>query len=359
MEILAYNQRKVDKMKKTLLILLLTFMIFTAACGNRSTTNNEIFHFSRIEMTDRNCGWAVGEGKIYRTIDSAKSWHEVTPKGASTIYSSFFLGPNAWVLSSDGVLYNTNNSGESWASENVPFSAGILFFIPSGNTFEGWMLKSYGPASGDEPVDVYKLVDGRWVLISKGEKVDDNKVKNNLPFEGEKTGFVFLPDGKTGFVTVQYRSPGKYGLYITKDSGFTWTEESLHISQKNSSILMKAPKVVNSSIVLTVCLENGSNTTTTFFDSDDKGKTWHKTASLETNGRVIDVYVLDKIHYYVLTDKNLYASDSESKWSNLSYPKNAFQIQFLNLKDGYALINSGRKTDILHTQDGGHLWAKP
>ncbi len=355
-------------MKKSLLVVLLVLVMFVGGCNTKgkspaSKIKIEKYNFSSISITGENSGWAIGENRVYRTTDGCKHWRDVSPQNTSEIYSYYFLDSNnAWVLSSNRILYRTKDGGNNWKSEKVPFNSAIFFFMLYGNDYKGWALKDYGMASGDEPVDVYKFENDSWALICKGEMPQvQSQNKGTIPWAGEKTGFVFLPDAKTGFVTIQYRAIDKYGLYITKDGGYTWAKGELPIPEKNVEILMKVPKVftrgTSSTIILPVCLEEKENTNTAiFFATMDKGNTWYKETSLKVKGRIINIDILNKSCYFVLTENKLYGTNNGNSWTELSYPKNAVQVQFVNVKVGYALIKSGVNTNILYTDDGGHSW---
>jgi len=81
----------------------------------------------------------------------------------------FFMdSDHAWILYSNGILYRTENRGRNWYDDEVPFDMGKLFFLNSNGTYQGWVLKEDGTASGNVPVDVYRLINNEWTLIHKG-----------------------------------------------------------------------------------------------------------------------------------------------------------------------------------------------
>ncbi|WP_244262295.1 hypothetical protein [Thermoanaerobacter wiegelii] len=190
----------------------------------------------------------------------------VSPSAIGDIRAWYFMDSNhAWIFYSNETLYRTKDRGKNWIGEKVPFSMGKLFFVNSDGEYQGWELKKYGPASGNVFVDVYKLVSDKWIFIHKGELPNNTSSStNSLPYEGEKKSFIFLPDGKTGFVAIERREPGKYGLYITTDGGNTWNRKDIPLLSecKNDSILIYPFKFFdnkgNTVIIWPVSIYNGA-----------------------------------------------------------------------------------------------------
>jgi len=316
-------------------------------------------------------GWAVGSNKLYRTTDGGTNWEDVTPQGIDEIYTWYFLNSDlAWIVSSKDAkdaLYSTENGGGYWSEEEVPFNLGLLYFIPGEKSYQGWALKDYGPASGSSPVDVYKLINGSWSLIHKGQRPDNRSAKpDTLPYDGLKKGFVFLPDAKTGFVNIECRESGKYGLYITKDSGYTWKQKTLPIPPEytDSGIVISAPVFFNDEkepvgILPAQFMNKEKDYSVVFFITHDKGEKWSGTIPLKTQERIVSINLTDRNHWWVLTEAKFYGTrDGGNTWTDLNYPKGAVQIQFINPKVGWALVNSDTGTGLLHSDNGGLSWKR-
>jgi photosystem II stability/assembly factor-like uncharacterized protein len=361
-------------MKKFLLILLLLLLIFSG-CSKRATSPSElaqIYDFDSITMSDVNNGWAINEGKgeVYKTKDGGKSWVNVSPTNKSSIlsHSYYFMDScTAWVLYSN-ILYSTEDGGMHWQDNKVPFDSAILLFTRFSNSFIGWALKSYGMASGDEPVDLYKFENNSWVLVSKGQMPqEDSKNKSTIPWTGDKKGFVMLPDMLTGFITIEYRSPGDYGLYATDDGGKTWHSEKLDMleSKKDEVFVMYSLKLFNYGTKVTAILPvlcekiNGNHIdySIIFFSKNSEGTTWHEESTLQTKERVMYIDIEDQLHWWMLTDGNLYKTeDSGKNWVELPPIEGAVEIQFINSEIGFALVKKDNETILFRTNDGTNSW---
>ncbi|TYP47005.1 hypothetical protein LZ11_02484 [Thermosediminibacter litoriperuensis] len=352
-------------------VLRFNHLIKREELAHKTNSQSQNISLVYLKMVTKNEGWAIGSDKVYRTIDGGATWEDVTPQGAKEIYTWYFLNSDlAWIVSSrdlKGTLYRTENGGRHWVEEEVPFNLGLLFFTPSEKSYNGWALKNYGPASGSSPVDVYKLINGSWSMIHKGQGPGTTLEKpGTLPYAGYKNGFVFLPDTKTGFVTIEYRELGKYGLYVTRDGGYTWLQSILPIPSEysDSSIYITAPIFFNdekeSTGILPVWFMNKEGDySVVFFITHDKGQSWSGAPPFRTKERIISINITDRSHWWVLTESKLYGTrDGGNTWNELHHPKGAVQIQFVTPKVGWALINLDTGTEILHSNNGGVSWKR-
>ncbi|MDN5317203.1 MAG: hypothetical protein PWR08_1328 [Thermoanaerobacterium sp.] len=358
---------------KRFFIALLVLTIFLSGCGSKTSNviknNNakQTYDFQYIKMTTQYNGWALGGNKIYITSDKGKTWIDVSPANKNNIFSWYFLNENySWVLYSDGTLYETRNKGKSWVGSKVPFTMGKLFFLQNKDGLRGWMLKEYGPASGDNPVDVYKLINSKWVLISKRE-ISNNSLKddNSISFEGEKASFIFLSDAKNGIITVEYRIPGKYGLYLSSDSGYTWNKKNIPLLSefRDDSILFYSPKFFDyekeTIVILPVCIYDikHNDYRIIFMDSSDNGSTWKEVSSFSTKEKPIEINLVDKNNWNVLINNVLFITNDNGKtWNKVNIPKNTVQIQFVDSKNGWALVKSQLGTNLYYSKNGGLSW---
>jgi len=363
---------------KKILLSLLVLLIFLGGCNKETTFNPQSpqkYIFDSINMSDMNNGWAIneGKGKVYKTKEGGKSWIDVSPTDQSLInsyISSYYFmdSSTAWILYDSSILYSTEDGGKHWQDEKVPFNSANLLFTRHNDAIVGWALKSYGMASGNEPVALYKYENNSWTLITEGEMPQkENTRKYTIPWTGEKKGFVMLPDMLTGFITVEYRSPGNYGLYVTNDGGKTWYSKKLDIleNKKDESFVMYSPRFFNYGKKLTVilpvlCEKINDDYSIIFFSKDAEETIWHEESNLKIKEKIIYMDITDQLHWWVLTaGGNLYKTeDSGKNWIKLSPIKNATEVQFVNPKTGFALVKSNDKTMILRSDDVGQSWKK-
>lgn len=77
-----------------------------------------------IYFPTQDSGYAVSDGKIYRTINGGDTWSEVSNPIPAIIFSVWFTDANhGWVVGGDGItamnLYKTINGGTTWTQDAV------------------------------------------------------------------------------------------------------------------------------------------------------------------------------------------------------------------------------------------------
>lgn len=83
----------------------------------------------------------------------------------------------------------------------------------------GWIIASPGPATGQEPSDLYYTSSGgkAWSKIAS--------TSMGLPLNHGKTGISFV-DAETGWITIDNGlHVGQVSLYVTHDGGHTWSPQ--------------------------------------------------------------------------------------------------------------------------------------
>jgi len=367
-------------MKKAFVILIILTLLFGGCQTKREFNESNTYHkllpnFQYFQMVDKNNGWAIGENmgenKVFITIDGGSTWITDSISDIGDIYSWFFMdSEHAWILYSNkiiypnGTLYQTENRGKNWYNDKVPFAMGKLFFLNSSGTYQGWFLKENGIASGNVPVDVYRLINNEWTLIHKGELPNSTSASPNpLPYEGDKKSFIFLPDAKTGFIAIERRDPGKSSLYMTSDGGYTWYNKNIPFLSKLSDkyIFVYSLKFIDGEIIWPISGFDHvkKNFSISFLVSKDNGNSWEEKASLRYSSSPKEIYVLDKENWYVLFENQLLKTNNEGHtWKKLNIPQGTFQVQFIDNKTGWALALTSKGTNIFFTKNGGYKWEK-
>lgn len=360
------------------LVMLVLGIIAAAGCAHGKEAVPPERHglppgvaFQSLHMVDEIDGWGVSSQGLFRTDSGGTQWANVTPPGISDVNQDdwFFASRlDAWVLvpgEPGGILYETHDGGETWGSAEVPFDGGSLFFVHRGSTYAGWALQA-GAASGDQPVHLYSRdASGRWTLTHQGEMAGRSG-PGLLPYSGMKYGPVFLANGKTGWITVEYRNLGKYGFYRTADGGLTWSLQDLPLPAwtRDSAILVEPPFLFAgpagpASSLLSVRLSQEGGHSWVFFKSVDAGHSWQQlSTSPNSDGELSQAGFVDPQYGWVADSKALFLTDDGAKtWSKRTVPPGTQQVQFVSLDVGWAL-SSGERAIIYRTNDGGMTWLK-
>lgn len=327
-----------------------------------------------IRMIDELNGWVVTAQGLFRTTDGGATWSDVTPPGAANVIQGnwFFLdAATGWFLTpegSKGTLYSTEDGGRRWAKEEVPFNMGHIYFALVKGQRYGWVLKDYGPASGNHPVDVYMADSGRaWTLVHQGERPQNpNTGIGILPYGGTKTGIVFRPDMGAGWVTVQYPDPGKYGLYVSKDRGRSWHKQKIPVPLNLSDrrfVYMQVPRFFGEQManvgVLPLRFWRPDESVSVFFVTYDGGESWKATTPLLTKGEVARVALADGTHWWVAAGSKLYSTrDGGKTWAEVGTLEGIEELDFVTPELGWALVKADGKTALFRTSDGGKSWTR-
>lgn len=97
-----------------------------------------------IHFVTPSTGFAFGSGVAYKTIDTAKSWVEVTQNGSQAVF--FIDQLLGYMHQADGYIYSSSDVGSTWqkrSNSNVSMGGNDYLFFSSTNT--GWLVNfSYG-----------------------------------------------------------------------------------------------------------------------------------------------------------------------------------------------------------------------
>jgi photosystem II stability/assembly factor-like uncharacterized protein len=238
-----------------------------------------------IAFLDANNGWGVASndgGHILRTVNGGTTWQNVTPVGVSGIGLSTTLSVldsnTAWVLVPNadfftGTLYRTSDSGTTWTSFQVPFGGGSIKFLDA-NT--GRVLADLGAGAGSQGVELFQSSDGgaTWLSVYNNDPTRPDS-SNTLPLGGIKNGMTFL-DANTGWVTGTRPVDGEVYLFVTRDGGISWEEQTITLPSDYSAFqyMPQPPIFFGNEGFLPLGIFMNSSTDFTFFVTHDGGTTW-------------------------------------------------------------------------------------
>lgn len=332
---------------------------------------------SQVRMVDASTGWLatttqVGQNvvasRIFHTTNGGLSWMDVTPPTmpVGQLTPSFLSATTAWVGVGTGVFtpsssqahfFFTTNGGLSWR-------VSVLVVTPSAampgiqtafsDTQYGWVLDDTGVAAGSVFAVLSRTTDGgaSWV-----------QDPHPLPF----------PDGPDTF-SVTSRSTGwttgNMGAFTvpvvgrTIDGGATWSEQRLAAFLSSSSVgyttlpptffsaadgllpVQAAPFSASSSHPLMLDV----------YVTHNGGVTWQATRPVAAATAAF------------LTAEQGWATDGTTlsgttngghTWHGIT-PGGPFQhvtsLDFVSPDSGWAIVQGGSSSALLHTTDGGQSW---
>ncbi len=328
--------------------------------------------FALLRMIDVSHGWAVTPNALLRTADGGVTWYDVSMNGVSDgldTTSSFFLDADrAWILIADasgplsgGTLFHTKDGGVSWTSTAVPFGGGILDFLdPS----QGWIMADRGMAAGSMAVAIYQTRDGgqNWEQVYANDpNLADSA--DSLPFSGDKTGFTSV-DMQHAWVSGTVPVNNAIYLYGTSDGGRTWFAPKLSMPDGvgDTQVISYGPQFFSQQDGLFFTLMYGNINKLYIYVTHDSGQTWTPTTTPVPNGGAADFisiddgFVWDSNQFYITHD----GGDTWSKvLPNVSFGQDFAAMDFVTTKVGWVIVSdSNGKRALYKTTNGGLAWDK-
>ena len=320
-----------------------------------------------IAMKSETDGWGLSESSILRTTDGGNQWFDVTPQGfaGGETTRGYYLDANtAWELTLDpqdfslGILFRTNDGGQSWQSASVPFPGGVLQFT---NPQTGWALYVPSAAAGSAEAEIYQTTDGggTWNQVYK---IDPStpEPSGGLPFAGMKNGLTFL-DERHGWVTGTEPKDGYAWLFATQDGTRTWQHQDLKLpSGFITSTLSIDPPRFSSAYhgILPVVFYRGKPYKD-FYSTYDGGASWNSTMPVQNSG-IYDMIPMRDIWVWDGTTLDV-SHDGGQTWTritpNVNLGEAIRQLDFISPTTGFVLtMDENGHSQLLKTTDGGSNW---
>jgi len=338
-----------------------------------------------LNMINTTNGWAVAgveddDEHILRTHDGGISWQDVTPPqmtmncGNYPLYATgyFHNAEVAWVTYYEPVygrgpfgIWRTLDGGKTWELSSFlqrnPDTFGGLFtwpiieFIDSNH---GWVLIDYFLGAGSHGAELFRTADGgrSWELIPGAYLTHGSGLD--------------MIDTLHGWETSNHPVVVYMGLTVTDDGGNTWEfqelpypSELLDVEEYNPfSCYISSPRLRSSQEGSVVVQCEGDYF---LYTSTDGGQTWDGKLIpggppefiTPLIGWAIEAPGSDDVVVDETKPLHLYRTeDGGQTWREVTTVDWYGQLSFVSERVGWALVESGDKTVLMHTTDGGETW---
>jgi len=200
-------------MKKTLLLLLLVFVVYRSANAQWSNTNYAYpMEVYGIHFINEQVGFAAGYHEVYKTTDGGLNWSEI----ASNVFVNgpngvWFMSENiGFIIGSDGgsnpQVSKTINGGTSWTTKTLPV-VGMSFNSPNKIFFFDSNIGFIVGRNGNIYKTTNQGVD--WVQQTSGTTEDITSV--------------YFPTSIIGYASLMYSS----SILKTINGGNSWAKVEL------------------------------------------------------------------------------------------------------------------------------------
>jgi photosystem II stability/assembly factor-like uncharacterized protein len=308
-------------------------------------------------------GWALGNGRLFWTVDNGKEWTDITPNRAGARIADVFFRDEingSVLLDSDAGndvirvdLAATSDGGRTWFYSAIPIPKEISDeLIPGGGWVDfadsqhGWVLFQRHTSSAFSIGRLFQTQDGgaTWRELPQ------------TPLAARPI-FVSPTDG--------WLAGGPGNMYRTRDGGKTWQGADLEEPSAPSGIVLRAYGALHftdakhESVPVTFSPMSGPSTMILFTTSDG-GSTWKAAQVLHLPNRYgetpLPSSVVDSTLLFV-QDTHITAllSDNAANTTSIrGVSQNTWftEISFVSLSSGWLRTSDGT---LLLTTDGGQF----
>jgi photosystem II stability/assembly factor-like uncharacterized protein len=346
-----------------------------------------------IHMSDPLRGWswiatADGTFRLLRTSDGGRLWKDVSPKENAVGYpGSFFLDADvAWVPLSDPSTYTpsliqTRDGGTTWKTVNshLPFGHALLHFS---DLSTGWAI-SADMGAGNAYYQVFNTHDGgtTWAPLSISAPNLEFDSRTDAVHLCNICGDAFYYDpqrviavyGDLGTV----KSSGAVRLSVSADAGKSWRQLRLPMPSNRfqDGLVAPFPPVFfdggNGVLPVRIQKFKGDGAmeyqVEAFYRTKDGGLSWQSALSVIENAvpsappeflTPDDAFLQCGSNLCVTHDgaKSMQTPASSLSFSTDSADNYVSDFQFVDSKNGWAILTTGDGTTLFFTNDGGFNW---
>jgi photosystem II stability/assembly factor-like uncharacterized protein len=199
------------KMRKTLVIFLFIYSLFSPILGAQQKAYEDLFS---VTFPNEKDGWVCGRlGAILHSSDGGKTWVRQNSGVNFTLTSIHFVDiQNGWAVGDEGTIIHTSDGGKTWEKQKspVPFYHMKVYFA---SPLKGWVVS--------EKTHILSTDDGgkTWGIQFK----DEDYILKGISFYDSLHGWAV----------------GEYGhIYHTKNGGAEWKKQAgkFEISKENGDI---------------------------------------------------------------------------------------------------------------------------
>ncbi len=324
-----------------------------------------------IALFDESHGWGRAEQGFYRTLDGGQTWQLLSPPfnaGETSVSASFYSAETIYLLVSNpetfaGRLIQTNNGGQDWQQNDVPFSNAKIIALNPTALFAAVDL---GAAAGSQGIAIYQSLDGGQNWQKNFAHVPGETSTASLPFGGQKSMPAFL-DAQLGFIGGSRPVENDIFFYRTPDAGRSWTLQPLPLPATISGYMAitETPLIFSGNvehILIPVHLSLPDSSQAIFFSSSDRGQTWQASNPL---GNANAYSFIDLQTGWVWAESALYTTTNGGQtWqtvsSNLPDGFSPTQLKFVSPQTGWALgFDENFQSQLFVSHDGGQTWNVP
>jgi photosystem II stability/assembly factor-like uncharacterized protein len=259
-----------------------------------------------------------------------------------------------------GTLYRTEDGGETWASNPVPFGNARMRFFD----FEkGWALASLGVAAGSNAVATFQTTDGgkTWDrTFTNHPQVAGSS--EDIPMGGLK-GVFFPLNMETAWVGGVIYAPGTVYLYRTDDGGRHWKPVPLKspVDSQDAQLSIEDIQFVTATDGFLSMQVTQNAILRVLYVTHDAGDTWELLPTSFANARAadfvspLDGFIFDGEQFQV-------TQDGGESWTQVEpdvvFSESFMHMDFVNAETGWitAMDPTSSTIVIYKTTDGGATW---
>jgi len=350
--------------------------------------------FTDLHMFDDMRGWGIEfAGHIVHTIDGGRTWQDVTPPQRLQFIAGGFFALNAdtaWAtpiydrqdLDTNGVtIWHTGDGGKTWNAGPPPclngecgYSADVRAQVYYPRTLQfvdaktGWLLVVVDQLTMQNRYRLYQTLDGgvTWNFIMDNLTGPVASIARGIAFTDAHAGWF----GVSQVGGAEEPNPDWY-LYKTMDGGHTWDTVDLPEPATLPEEFAQNPYgcgadqvgiTPSKSIDLTFYCDvnKGSHPRFFFHFHYVGGGNWRVWQESGPNR----VSFIDATRGWRLTDRDDGNHDLEQTrdgglhWVLVEMVEWAGSLDFINVRVGWVLTNSGDATALFRTVDGGQTWTE-